>query len=90
MVADTFVEIGYEGRNRRRPMLERVLQECEGGSFDEVAIARISHLSRDTMEAVKIYERLKKCGVSLSVMEFGSSSRVDEFMKIYKAVGYGA
>lgn len=88
-VVGSYIEIGYVGQNRLRPHLERLLIECESGNVDEVLILNVSHLSRNTYEFIKIYERLKKCNVCLSVMQLGTSKNVDETMTLLKVVSYG-
>lgn len=87
---ESHVEIGYVGRDRRRPNLEMILTACESGKYSEVFVLRQSHLSRNTLESIKIYDRLKKCGVRLTIMQLGTSEEVDKTIELIKAVGYGA
>ena len=53
-------------KSRKRPGLDRLLQDCRSGQIDLVLTKSISRLSRNTFECLTIIQELLSCGVTIS------------------------
>lgn len=89
-VVDKFAEVGYVGKAKCRPKLTELLKNCEKGKYDEVVILRQSHLSRNFLEFMAIYNLLKKYGVGLNIMENGGDiTHIDIIAQMRKEIYCG-
>lgn len=86
-VIESYVDSKYDDKEPRCRALGRLLTDCEKEMFDEVLILRQSHISRSASGYRNIYERLKRCKVSLSVVENGNSDLTsDLFSELLSAI----
>lgn len=70
-VVGKYIDNGYSGCKMRRPELKRLLKDCKRGGIDNVLIFDRSHLARKVEVNLRICDKLRKYGVSLTSMSKG-------------------
>ena len=62
---EIFEDEGFSGGNTNRPSFSLMMDKLSAGLFDIVAVYRIDRISRNIVDFVNIYEKLKKYDVNL-------------------------
>ena len=65
VISHEFIDIGFSGKSADHPSLQDLLLKAGERSFDELKVVRISHLSRDMKNFVKIVRGLQSNGISI-------------------------
>lgn len=59
------VDRGWSGADERRPAFQQLLEECRGGRWDVVVVAKLDRLSRSLSHLVLTMDELRASGVDV-------------------------
>ena len=65
-VADIYIDAGITGTGKKkRPELQRLIQDCKAGNIDKVIIKSVSRLGRNVVELMETANVLREFGVTI-------------------------
>lgn len=79
---EIFEDAGYSGKNTERPAYQRMMHGVRSGLLTHILVWKIDRISRNLMDFTKMYEELKKYGVTFISKneQFDTSSAMGEAM----------
>jgi len=80
---DVYKENGVSGYKRKRPALERLIEDAKSGKFDVVIFPSIDRVGRSVKDVTDIEAALRDCGVGLIFLREGidTSTPTGEFFR---------
>ena len=79
---EIFEDAGYSGKNTARPAYREMMKKVRLGEFSHILVWKIDRISRNLLDFAKMYEELKKLGVTFVSKneQFDTSTAIGEAM----------
>lgn len=79
---EIFEDAGYSGKNTVRPAYQEMMKKVRLGEFSHILVWKIDRISRNLLDFAKMYEELKKLGVTFVSKneQFDTSTAIGEAM----------
>lgn len=79
---EIFEDAGYSGKNTVRPAFQEMMNRVRSGEFSHILVWKIDRISRNLLDFAKMYEELKKLGVTFVSKneQFDTSTAIGEAM----------
>lgn len=60
-----YIDDGFSAKDKDRPALNHMIEDCRRGKTDIVCIKGVHQLSRDTLAAIGMFKLFNDCGVKV-------------------------
>ena len=79
---EIFEDAGYSGKNTVRPAYQDMMRRVRAGEFSHILVWKIDRISRNLLDFAKMYEELKRLGVTFVSKneQFDTSTAIGEAM----------
>lgn len=79
---EIFEDAGYSGKNTVRPAYQDMMRRVRSGEFSHILVWKIDRISRNLLDFAKMYEELKRLGVTFVSKneQFDTSTAIGEAM----------
>lgn len=74
-VVEVVREVGSGAAFARRPLVREVIARCEAGEADSLVVANLDRLTRSTIDAGRVFERVRKGRWDLVALDLGIDTR---------------
>lgn len=66
-----YIDDGFSAKDKNRPALNHMIEDCRNGKTDIVCINGVHQLSRDTLVVIQIFKLFKDYGVKVYDVSLG-------------------
>ncbi len=68
-VRDVYIDAGLSGKDTKRPELQRLLRDVQGGLFDAVLVWKVDRISRSMGDLLRLVGHFREHGVEFAAVE---------------------